>query len=133
MAISAHKRQSSPPQPTVLFDLDGTLIDSIELILNSARYAFTKLGRECPSDDEWSSGIGIPLFTMFGRYARDEADCLALIAAYREYQMANHDRLVRCYDDVPATVPALRGRGHEIAIGTSKSEALAMRGLAHVE
>jgi len=132
MAISAHKRQSSPTQPTVLFDLDGTLIDSIELILNSARYAFTKLGRECPSDDEWSSAICIPLFTMFGRYARDEADCLALIAAYREYQMANHDRLVRCYDEVVDTVRELKDRGHELAIVPSKSEALAIRGLAHV-
>jgi pyrophosphatase PpaX len=80
---------------TVLFDLDGTLIDSIELILSSARYAFEKLGREYPSDTEWLAGVGIPLFTMFGRYARDESDSAAFIAAYRQHQLANHDRLVR--------------------------------------
>jgi len=119
-------------RPAVLFDLDGTLIDSIELILNSARYACEKLERECPSESEWMAGIGIPLFTMFGRYARDRDDCAALIAAYREYQLANHDRLIRCYDDVVSTVSALKDRGHELAIVTSKSEALAMRGLAHV-
>jgi len=119
-------------RPTILFDLDGTLIDSIELILNSARYAFEKLGRECPSDEEWSAGIGIPLFTMFGRYSRDAADQAALIAAYREYQLANHDRLIRCYDDVVPTVAELSKRGHELGIVTSKSEALAMRGLTHV-
>jgi pyrophosphatase PpaX len=118
--------------PTILFDLDGTLIDSIELILNSARFAFEKLGRECPSDEEWLAGVGIPLFTMFRRYARDEADCSALIAAYREYQLANHDRLTRCYDEVVDTVAEFRARGHEIGIVTSKSEALAIRGLAHV-
>jgi pyrophosphatase PpaX len=78
------------------------------------------------------AGIGIPLFTMFGRYARDAADQAALIAAYREYQLANHDRLIRCYDDVDSTVAMLSKRGHELAIVTSKSEALAMRGLAHV-
>src|SRR5215212_5648810 len=115
-----------PRRPTVLFDLDGTLVDSIELILNSAKYAFRKLERECPSDGEWMAGIGIPLFTMFGRYAKDQDDCAALIAAYREYQMANHDRLLRCYDDVSATVSALSARGHEMGIVTSKSEALAM-------
>ena len=119
-------------RPAVLFDLDGTLLNSIELILNSARYAFEKLGRECPPDSEWSAGIGIPLFTMFGRYARDAADQAALIAAYREYQLANHDRLTRCYDDVSATIALLSQRGHELAIVTSKSEALAMRGLTHV-
>ena len=121
-----------PAKPTVLFDLDGTLIDSIELILNSARYAFEKLERDCPTDEEWTAGIGIPLVTMFGRYARDEADCRALIAAYREYQLANHDRLVRCYDEVVDTVTTLRERGHELGIVTSKSESLALRGLAHV-
>jgi len=121
-----------PTVPAVLFDLDGTLIDSIELILNSARYAFAKLGREAPTDEEWSAGIGIPLFTMFGRYARDDADRAALIAAYREYQLEHHDRLVRCYDEVVDTVTALRSRGHEIAIVTSKSEYLALRALALV-
>src|SRR5215204_6241852 len=118
--------------PTILFDLDGTLIDSLELILNSARYAFEKLERIAPPDEEWLAGVGIPLFTMFGRYARDTADRDALIVAYREYQMANHDRLVRCYDGIVDAVRTLHERGHELAIVTSKSDALAMRGLAHV-
>jgi pyrophosphatase PpaX len=131
MAMSANGR-AERRLPTILFDLDGTLIDSIELILNSARYAFEKLDRVCPPDEEWLSGVGIPLFTMFRRYARDEADCAALIAAYREYQLAHHDRLVRCYDRVSETVVQLKERGHDIGIVTSKSEALALRGLAHV-
>jgi pyrophosphatase PpaX len=118
--------------PAVLFDLDGTLIDSLELILNSARYAFEKLERAAPSDEEWLAGVGIPLFTMFARYARDTADRDALIVAYREYQMANHDRLVRCYDGIVDAVRTLHERGHELGIVTSKSDALAMRGLAHV-
>jgi pyrophosphatase PpaX len=122
----------APRRPTVLFDLDGTLLDSIELILSSARYSFQKLGREWPSDEAWSAGIGIPLFTMFGQYARDAADVADFIAAYREYQFANHDRLIRCYDSVVDTVKVLRDRGHELAVVTSKSEALAMRGLVHV-
>jgi pyrophosphatase PpaX len=124
--------QPARRSPTILFDLDGTLLDSIELILNSARYAFQKLDRQPPSDDEWRAGVGIPLFKMFARYARDEADVGTLIAAYREYQLANHDRLIRCYDGVASTVAELHGRGHELAIVTSKSEALAMRGLAYV-
>jgi pyrophosphatase PpaX len=119
-------------KPAVLFDLDGTLIDSIELILSSMRYSFAKLERECPSDEEWTAGIGIPLFRMFERYAHDEADVRAFIAAYREHQLLHHDRLIRCFDDVVDTVQTLRHRGHEVAIVTSKSEYLAMRGLALV-
>ncbi|HTE44720.1 MAG TPA: HAD-IA family hydrolase [Gemmatimonadaceae bacterium] len=119
-------------RPTILFDLDGTLLDSIELILKSARFAFEKLDRIGPSDEEWLAGVGIPLMTMLRRYASDEADGLALLAAYREYQMANHDRLTRCYDDVVDTVKMLSDRGHDLGVVTSKSEALALRGLAHV-
>ena len=130
MAMPAHVPRHA--SPTILFDLDGTLIDSIELILNSARYAFDKLDRVWPSDEEWMAGIGIPLFTMMRRYARDDADRDVLIAAYREYQLAHHDRLIRCYDGVLDTVRELHAAGHQLGIVTSKSEALALRGLAHV-
>ena len=116
----------------ILFDLDGTLVNSIELILNSARYAFEKHGREWVSDSAWASGIGIPLPTMFMRFARDAAEGDSLIAAYREYQLANHDRLVSCYDNTAETVRELRGRGHELAVVTSKSEWLAYRALSLV-
>lgn len=115
-----------------LFDLDGTLIDSIELILNSARHAFTGWPGRVPNDAEWLGGVGIPLATMFRRYARDEGEVTALIAKYREYQLAHHDRLTRCYDDVVETVDFLRAAGHPCAIVTSKTGWLAQRGLEHV-
>lgn len=114
---------------TVLFDLDGTLIDSIELILNSARHAFRDRDGYVPTDSEWLAGVGIPLATMFRRYARDEADVAALIAKYREYQLANHDRMVRPYDRVLATVDGLRTAGHPLGIVTSKTSWLAQRGI----
>jgi len=131
----ATRRSDVPPPPrppAILFDLDGTLVDSIALILNSARYAFEKVGREWISDAVWREGIGIPLPAMFMRHARDVAERDALIAAYREYQMEHHDRLIACYDDVVETVGELRARGHELAIVTSKSEWLAYRALALV-
>lgn len=123
---------TSAARLAVLFDLDGTLIDSIELILNSARYAFDKLEREWISDDVWLAGIGTPLVAMFSRHARDAGDVDRFIAAYREYQLEHHDRLVRCYAEVAETVDELRRRGHTLAIVTSKTEALASRGLTHV-
>jgi pyrophosphatase PpaX len=121
------------PRPfAVLFDLDGTLIDSIELILNSAKHAFREREGHVPTDAEWLTGVGIPLATMFRRYARDDADVDALIAKYREYQLAHHDRLVTCYDQVVETVDFIRAAGHPVAIVTSKTGWLARRGLDHV-
>jgi pyrophosphatase PpaX len=116
----------------VLFDLDGTLIDSIGLILGSMRYAFAKCRAPIPTDAEWLTGVGTPLRTMFQRYSSDEPQIDRLIAAYREHQFANHDDLVRCYDDVPAVVASLAEGGHALALVTSKTEVLARRGLDRV-
>ena len=121
-----------PPSHAVLFDLDGTLIDSIDLIVNSARHAFEKCGHPMPTREEWIADLGLPLRAMFGRFIADDAKMDELVAGYREYQLANHDRLVRPYEEVTSTLQALRGRGHELAVVTSKSEPLAKRGLAHV-
>jgi len=115
--------------PAVLFDLDGTLIDSIALILQSTQFAFIGYDGPVPSDAEWLAGVGTPLWTMFRKYARDEAQVDALVARYREYQLPNHDRLVTAYDGVVDTVRGLRAARHPLAIVTSKTEQLALRGL----
>ena len=122
-----------PPRPAaVLFDLDGTLIDSIDLILKSAIYAFDKCGFAAPSAAEWLAGVGRPLPIMFRHFApRGDDDVPVLIAAYREFQMANHDALVHAYAGIPEMLGALAERGHPLAIVTSKTDALAARGLAH--
>ena len=113
----------------VLFDLDGTLIDSIELILNSARHAFRDRSGHVPDDAEWRRLIGMPLEASFRRYASDDADVASLLAKYREYQLANHDRLVKCYDEVVETVDFIRAAGHPVAIVTSKTTTMTRRGL----
>ena len=129
MVIHTPKRRQPERPAAVLFDLDGTLIDSITLILGSMRHAFAKCERVIPSDDEWLTGVGIPLRTMFQRYASVDVDVDRLIAAYREHQLANHDSLVRCYDEVPQTLAAIERAGHPLAVVTSKGDLLARRGL----
>jgi pyrophosphatase PpaX len=121
-----------PPRRAVLFDLDGTLIDSIELIVSSARHAFEKCGHPMPSAEEWVADLGMPLRAMFGRFITDDALMDDLVAGYREYQLANHDRLVRPYEEVESTLETLHRRGYALAVVTSKGEQLARRGLAHV-
>ena len=130
-SLNSERHTRARPK-AVLFDLDGTLIDSIELILASMRHAFRARGSTVPSDAEWLEGVGIPLPTMFRRYAPDDQELAALIGAYREHQLEHHDRMVRCYDAVVDTVYLLRGRGHALGVVTSKADWLARRGLDHV-
>ena len=104
----------------MLFDLDGTLIDSIELILSSARHAFEGWPRARPPTEEWVRGIGTPLVQQLRAYADSEDEVALLLERYRRYQHEHHDRLTRCYDDVPDVVAALSERGHPLAVVTSK-------------
>ena len=117
--------------PAILFDLDGTLIDTIELILSSARHAFEEWPVR-PTDEEWVRGIGTPLVQQLRAYAANDDEVTLLLERYRRYQNEHHDRLTRCYDDVPDVIAALADRGHQMAVVTSKASPIAHQSLAFV-
>ncbi len=118
--------------PALLFDLDGTLIDSIELILRAMRHSFIGYGGQPPTDEAWRAMIGRPLADTFRAFVGDEAEVQRLIARYREYQLAHHDRLVQPYDGVVAAIRRFAEAGHPMALVTSKADWLAQRALVHV-
>ena len=116
----------------LLFDLDGTLIDSIELILSSKRHAFDGYDGRAPTDEEWRALIGRPLADSFREFVAYEPEVERLIARYREYQLVHHDRLVRPYEGVLEVIREFASNGHPMALVTSKADWLAKRALVHV-
>jgi pyrophosphatase PpaX len=114
---------------TMLFDLDGTLIDSVQLILESYRHTLATHGLPPRSDEEWLRGVGTPLSAQFAAWRDDPAMMEALIATYREYNLANHDRMVRVFPGIVEAVNALRERGVPMGLVTSKARQGALRGL----
>ena len=112
----------------VLFDLDGTLVDSIDLLVESMQHAFDGRSRR-PPVDEWIAAIGTPLDAMLGAWASDDDDLTLLRARYREFQMTHHDARTTAYPGTVETVRALHAAGHPLAVVTSKMEAGARRSL----
>lgn len=120
-----------PSAPTVLFDLDGTLIDTIELIVSAAMNAFASRPGPSPSEAEIRNTIGRPLPTTFGPWLVDDNDLPFLISKYREYQLEHHDRLTNAYDGIVDAVVGLDAAGCRMGIVTSKVGFMAERALVH--
>jgi pyrophosphatase PpaX len=117
------------PIRTVLFDLDGTLIDSIELILASYRHTLAAHGLPPVPDSEWMRGVGTPLRVQLGPWARSPNDLQALVATYREFNLANHDRMTTAFPGVVDLVRTIRAAGFRTAVVTSKTREGTRRGL----
>ena len=119
------------PLTTFLFDLDGTLIDSIDLILRSYRHTMQihRAGAPLPPDDVWMKGLGTPLWVQFRQWSADEAEIEAMVATYRAYNLEHHDQLVRPYDGVVEEVRRLKERHKRLGLVTSKLTSGAVRGL----
>jgi pyrophosphatase PpaX len=114
---------------TYLFDLDGTLLDSIELILTSFHHTSrVHLGKEL-SDEYWLSGVGTPLRTQLSHVADSEVELDAMLATYRAFNLENHDKMAKAYPGVVEVVRKLHEEGAPMALVTSKLSTGATRGL----
>ena len=102
----------------VLFDLDGTLADTIPLIVASYQHAFrTVLGEEI-GEARARAWIGRPLLAALLEESPEHGHDLD--QTYREWNLANTARLIRRYEGVPEMLEALASAGVRMAVATSK-------------
>jgi pyrophosphatase PpaX len=118
-----------PTIRTVLFDLDGTLIDSVDLILESFRHTLLMHGLPPVTDEVLLRGVGIPLAVHFADWQDEQRTVELLVATYREFNLANHDQRVRRFPGVVETVRELRAAGLATGVVTSKHRHGTQRGL----
>lgn len=119
-------------EPYLFFDLDGTLCNSAEGILNSVTYAQDKLGLPRQERSEMLHYIGPPLARTFASdYGLDEVGAAEAVAAYREYY--NERGIFECslYDGVPEMLDTLRDSGYGLVLATCKPGVSARRVLEH--
>jgi pyrophosphatase PpaX len=111
----------------VLFDLDGTLIDTVALILSSFRYATERVLGEVLPDEELMRNVGVPLARQMREFSHAHAE--ELLTVYRQHNAAHHDHAVREYPGTEEVLERLKADGVPMGVVTSKGAPMAWRGL----
>lgn len=115
----------------ILFDLDGTLLDTSGLIIQTFQYSFEKvLQRQLPRAEilhYW----GVPLIPALQDLAPTHWE--ELLQVYRDYNFKMHDQLVQPYPQVAETLQLLRQHGIKCAVVSSKLAPVVKKGLALYE
>lgn len=129
MSPDTERRQMTVRPAAVLFDLDGTLIDTIPHILASFRYATEQVFGSALSDEELLYHVGIPLIEQMRLMTQDEAIAQRLVAVYREFNHRTHDQMAKLYPGTIETLTWLESCGMTMGVVTSKGRPMATRGI----
>ncbi|WP_189457220.1 HAD hydrolase-like protein [Cognatilysobacter bugurensis] len=116
----------------LLFDLDGTLIDSALGITRCAVHAFEQLGEPIPDEATLRSWIGPPLRDSFAPRLHDAARVERAVELYRErYDVVGWTEHT-IYAGIGDAVQALHAAGHRLMVVTAKNEPHARRIVEHL-
>ena len=102
---------------TILFDLDGTLLDTNELIQKSFEYTFEYFGYSF-TKEEILQFNGPPLMETFSNVNPDLAE--EMVKVYRKHNHENHEKYVKLFPNVKETLDVLKENGKKLAIVTAK-------------
>ncbi|HML10287.1 MAG TPA: HAD-IA family hydrolase [Stellaceae bacterium] len=110
----------------LLFDLDGTLVDTLPDLTNALNEALRERGYAplAPAEVKPMIGDGMPMLLQRGFAARggDAAEAAAMRSRFIEIYEANASNLSRPYPGVPETLAALRAQGYATAVATNKPQ-----------
>lgn len=115
---------------TVLLDLDGTIIDTNELIIASIQHVWQERYGVELAREEIIPQMGRTLEQQFQAFSGLE-DVTDMIAAYRKFNYAAHDDYVRPFPYVLEVIQELRAGGVKVGAVTTKMRASTMRSLAY--
>lgn len=112
-----------------MFDLDGTVVNTIPLIIASYEHAMLHVLGERPTQDEARSWIGQTLYGTFG--ARYPEQAQQLVESYVAWNEAHLPELLEEFAGVDDLLGALRGAGVRVGVATSKRRASAENSLRY--
>ena len=98
------------------------------------RAAYASVGGDGPTDRVWLRGMGMPLRSQFMHFESNDLERVeALIAVYRDWQVANLAAYVTEYVGIRELLGALQLGGHPVAVVTGKGDWMARMTLNHVD
>lgn len=119
---------------TFLFDLDGTLTDPKEGIINSVLYALEKMGIEEGNISELDAFIGPPIQQSFAnRYNMSEIEVEKAVYYFREYLKQSGLLENKVYDGITNLLQELKDGGNHLFVATSKPTIFAKQVLDHFQ
>ncbi|MDR0852029.1 MAG: HAD-IA family hydrolase [Clostridiales Family XIII bacterium] len=104
---------------TVLFDFDGTIMDTNELILRSWQHAFVMFTGKEGDEEEILRSYGEPIFGTVDRFFPDGPSA-GVVAAYREYQERYYEETITLFPGILDLFKTLKTQGYAIGIVTSR-------------
>ena len=116
---------------SILFDLDGTLTDSGEGIINCAKMTLERFGLPIPSPDELRTFVGPPLGDSFMRYGVPADRVEEAIAVFRSRYLPIGKFENYPYPGIQELLETLKAQGHKLYVATSKPEVTAVEVLEH--
>lgn len=115
----------------ILFDLDGTLIDSGKGIINAVKYALKKYGIDETNEALLRSFVGPPLNQQFAKcYSFSAEKSLEAVMVFREYYETKGILENEMYKDIDKVLKHLKEQGNFLMVATSKPEKFAHNILA---
>ncbi|AHY45785.1 putative phosphatase [Rubrobacter radiotolerans] len=106
------------PLQVALFDFDGTLVDTTELIFQSMRHATTEVLRKELSREVLLANVGQPLPKQMEVFDPERVD--DLLESYRTYNDEVHETYIKSFPEIPASITRLKEAGVRVAVVTSK-------------
>ncbi len=111
----------------VLFDLDGTLINTNRLIIDSFQHTYKTCLELEVCEEEILKYFGEPLLVTLKRYSEEKAD--ELFKTYIDYNETRHNDTVTIFEGVQELLEELKKQGYTLALVTSKRRKVAQMGL----
>lgn len=120
------------PYSCILFDLDGTIVDSAPGILGSLAFVYAELGLPIPENDELMRWVGPPIMDSFRDLAHlDAEESARALAIYREHYITHGVNDATIFAGMPEVLRRVKDAGIPTSLATSKPEVPATAILDH--